>query len=213
MNNLSQLPPPPTGQTGLSFNELKNLPPPPSGQQGLTLNQIPTGSQNNQPTTNNPQLVETAATKGATGAFKVAQGLGIAKLGMGLATAGRVASGSINQTGADEYQMQKDQQTVITKLQQLRAQGVPRTDLNYMQLENYLKRASGQTAPTQAQIDPGTQLSNREVIGSAIDTAGLVLGSGEFKGATEAPQALSAGSKIWQATKTGAKVGDRKRVV
>src|ERR1017187_4411335 len=83
-------------------------------------------------TTDNPQLQEIAATKGATGAFNVAQGLGIAKFGQGIATAGRVASGSINQTGTEVGQSIRDQQMVINKLQQLRAQGVPRTDLNYM---------------------------------------------------------------------------------
>src|SRR5258708_21661261 len=54
--------------------------------------------------------------------------LGIQKFGQGLATTGRVASGAVNQTGAQEVQMAKDQQVVINKLQQLRAQGVPRTD-------------------------------------------------------------------------------------
>lgn len=37
---LSQLPPPPSGQTGISPASLKGLPPPPSGQTGMTLQQV-----------------------------------------------------------------------------------------------------------------------------------------------------------------------------
>lgn len=36
---LSALPPPPQGQSGVSFNSLKGLPPPPQGQKGVTLTQ------------------------------------------------------------------------------------------------------------------------------------------------------------------------------
>lgn len=39
-NDLSKLPAPPRGQTGVTFESLQHLPPPPSGQQGMTLDQI-----------------------------------------------------------------------------------------------------------------------------------------------------------------------------
>lgn len=39
-NNLSSLPPPPKGQTGLTFEALKGLPPPPAGQKGMSLEEI-----------------------------------------------------------------------------------------------------------------------------------------------------------------------------
>lgn len=40
MDPLAQLPPPPTGQTGVTLQSLKGLPPPPTGQQGKTLAQV-----------------------------------------------------------------------------------------------------------------------------------------------------------------------------
>lgn len=39
-NDLSKLPPPPTGQTGVFLSDIQKLPPPPQGQQGMTLDQI-----------------------------------------------------------------------------------------------------------------------------------------------------------------------------
>ncbi len=39
--DLSKLPPPPKGQTGVTLDALKGLPPPPAGQKGLTPSQIP----------------------------------------------------------------------------------------------------------------------------------------------------------------------------
>ncbi len=41
-NSLSKLPPPPTGQTGITLDQFAHLPPPPKNQQGLTLDQINT---------------------------------------------------------------------------------------------------------------------------------------------------------------------------
>lgn len=38
--DLSQLPPPPKGQTGITLDQFSHLPPPPTGQKGLTLAQI-----------------------------------------------------------------------------------------------------------------------------------------------------------------------------
>lgn len=38
--SLSQLPPPPQGQTGVTLESLQNLPPPPQGQRGMTLDQV-----------------------------------------------------------------------------------------------------------------------------------------------------------------------------
>lgn len=39
-NELSQLPPPPKGQTGVTLDSLKGLPPPPPGQKGMTLQEV-----------------------------------------------------------------------------------------------------------------------------------------------------------------------------
>lgn len=44
--DLSKLPPPPKGQTGLSANELAKLPPPPKGQTGMTLDELQNNSKN-----------------------------------------------------------------------------------------------------------------------------------------------------------------------
>ncbi len=206
-NGLSQLPPPPQGQTGMSFNDLKNLPPPPSGQQGMSLAQI---NQSQTPTTDNPQYQETPATQDATEAFKVAQGLGIAKLGMGLATAGRVASGSINQTGDENAQSLKDTLAVTQQLHKLIQQGVPANDLRRLQLVNFLKRTQGDQNQTQAQIDPGTQLSDREVVGSAVSMAGIVAASGDIPGMNPEvanPSLLSGGERVLQGAEAGIKAG------
>ena len=40
MQDLTKLPPPPKGQTGVTLDSLKHLPPPPAGQKGMTLDQV-----------------------------------------------------------------------------------------------------------------------------------------------------------------------------
>ena len=164
------------------------------------------------PTTDNPQYQETPSTQGATGAFKVAQGLGVAKLGMGLATAERVATG---QTQADlntQNQGIPQQMALLGQLHTMVVNKVPANDPKRIQLENTIRQqAQGtQNQSTQAQIDPGTQLSNREVIGSAVSTAGLIAGSGDIPGMNPSvanPSLLSGGERVLQAAGTGIKTG------
>lgn len=75
--DLSQLPPPPKGQTGQTLQSLQGLPPPPAGQQGMTLSQIQ--SQPQQTGTPSENIWRNLATLGNTvsqGANAVAGNLG-----------------------------------------------------------------------------------------------------------------------------------------
>ncbi len=61
-NDLKNLPPPPSGQTGVTLQSLQHLPPPPQGQQGFTLDQIQnkTSQANPQSTPKAPELLSTS---------------------------------------------------------------------------------------------------------------------------------------------------------
>jgi hypothetical protein len=207
MPNLSQLPPPPKGQTGLSFNDLKNLPPPPSGQQGLSLDQI------NQTPPTPDSVINNANTKQSGVAPKIAQTLGISKFGQGIATAGRVASGSINQTGDENAQSAKDTTAVTNALHQLILKGVPANDLRRLQLVNYLKNTQGDQNQTQAQIDPGTQLSNKEVLGSAANTALLATAPGLPSGGSTLAGKVAAGGALGYASDVAQSANENKQSI
>ena len=137
----------------------------------------------------------------------VANAVGVSKLGQGLATTGLEATGQENQAGDAEAQYAKQ----LTQVMQKYPVGSPQR----AQAIQNMAKIHQQTQVTQADIDPGTALSDRDVIGSAVSTAGLALGGGELEGATAAEEAegaeaaknLSTGEKVLQGAKTGAKVG------
>ena len=169
-------------------------------------------------TTDNPQYSTSGLNPGneLQAGNSAAQFLGIQKFGAGLATAGRVASGSVNQTGDENVQSLRDTTAVTNALHQLIAQGVPANDLRRMQLVNFLQRQQNGNAdpayhaqgtistPTQAQIDPGTQLSNKEVLGSAGNVALLATGGGELKGADAVQPLLEGGGLAGKVLRGGA---------
>lgn len=101
--------------------------------------------------------------------------LGVKPLGQGLATAGRVASGAINQTGNEAAQALMDTTKLTQQLHQMVLNHVPANDPKRVQLVNFIKNSMGQQPTTQAEIDPGTTLSNKQVIGSAIQTGANLL--------------------------------------
>ncbi len=97
--------------------------------------------------------------------------LGIKKAGQGLASAARVVSGSIDQTGNEEGQALRSDQQIKDALNKL-----PIGDPKRISLINTLRQNQGLEPITQAEIDSGTTLSNKEVLGSfgnlALDIAG-----------------------------------------
>lgn len=103
--------------------------------------------------------------------------LGISKFGQGLASAGRVLSG---QTGQDIQRQQQDTER--------------RNKLNYaaiqekdpMKKQQLLQLASNVPNIPASQIDPGLNLSNKEILGSAANVVLNVATPGAFKGGTAA---------------------------
>lgn len=106
MANLSTLPPPPKGQTGVSPDQFSHLPPPPQGQQGMTLDQI---NQPSQPTQSTGFLGGIGNTiKGAfqSGVNQIKSGFDQVKntttsnplslLGTGIEAGAKVGAGAIN---------------------------------------------------------------------------------------------------------------------
>lgn len=96
--NLTQLPPPPTGQVGINPNQFSHLPPPPQGQQGFTLDQIKNPQQPSMP-------LLTGANQGAQSGFgtalkDVAVGAGKDLLSTARDTAGLLQSGGKAVLGA-----------------------------------------------------------------------------------------------------------------
>jgi hypothetical protein len=112
---------------------------------------------------------------------KTAGFLGIEKAGQGLATAGRVANGAVNQTGDEEA-------AALGQLDNILKSTKPGSPERKRLMDQYNRVYRG-GVDTQAQIDPGTKLSNREVIGSFGNVALNVLTPGAFKGGL-AKQAL-----------------------
>ncbi len=131
---------------------------------------------------------------------KTAGALGVEKAGQGLATTARVASGSINQTGDEEVAMLKSAQDVINALQQMH--DVPNTDPKKARLLQLLREQTGARAVTQAEIDPGTQLSNKEVLGSFGNVALNVATAG-----LPAPKGATAAVRIAKGAGQAAAVG------
>lgn len=140
---------------------------------------------------------------------KTAGFLGIEKAGQGLATAIRTQQANTlaqasnplankittsgDQTGNEAGQGLTDIKKVAVALHDLVMQGVPETDPRRIQLTNLLRQSQGQNPITQAQIDPGTTLSNKEVLGSFGNVALNTLGAGTLTGAgTASPAAIKA---------------------
>lgn len=119
---------------------------------------------------------------------KTAGFLGIEKAGQGLASAGRVASGAINQTGNESGRALQDTQSIIQKMRLL-----PLGSPERRRLADYLKRSMGDQPVAQEEIDPGTALSNREVIGSFGNVGLNAAMPGAFKGGFRTVLAKNAG--------------------
>jgi len=110
-------------------------------------------------------------------AQKTAGFMGVEKAGQGLATTSRVASGAINQTGNNVWQLFQDQQHIIDAMHKM-----PLGSPQRQRLGEFLKRGMNDQPITQAEIDPGTQLSNKEVLGSFANVGLNIATPAAFKG-------------------------------
>lgn len=106
---------------------------------------------------------------------KAAGFLGVEKFGQGFASAGRVLSGAADQTGNEQAAALQQQSDIMKRY----APGTPERQRAMEQFSNTYKGG----IDTQAQIDPGTQLSNKEVLGSAALTALNVASAGGLSNA------------------------------
>lgn len=100
--------------------------------------------------------------------------LGIEKFGQGLASAGRVLSGGVNQDIGNQVSISNNVQklTYAAKREQ-----DPEKKRRLLQMAQ-----SFGTGPSATEIDPGLNLSNKEVLGSAANVALNVATPGAFKG-------------------------------
>lgn len=130
--------------------------------------------------------------------------LGIKKFGQGIASGirtlapqgfeknsgnpnGRDSSiGGINQTGDEAGQALRDTSKIAQELHKLVDAGVPKDDPRRVKLANALRQSQGQMPITQEEIDPGTKLTAKEVVGSAGNVAANILTPGAFKGSLPA---------------------------
>lgn len=142
------------------------------------------------PTTDNPQYENngSAGNKVLGGANTAASVLGIQKAGAGLATAGLEATGQGNQGGDSEAAAAKQLSDIMAKY----PVGSPERKAA---VAKYQQLYSG-GVPSQAEIDPGTQLSNKEVLGSFGNVALDVVSAGSLPGEGAATGALSKGLPV-----------------
>ncbi len=109
---------------------------------------------------------------------KAAGFLGIEKAGQGIASAVRNATGANNQIGTQNAQALQSQQKIINALHKL-----PAGDVRRQPLLNQLKTTSGgNDRMTEGEIDPGSLLSNREVLGSFANVGLNTLAGGSLQG-------------------------------
>jgi hypothetical protein len=130
----------------------------------------------------------------------IAGGLGVQKLGQGIASAGREFSGATNATGFQEAQAAD----AFTKMVSSQPVGSPERASALQKYLNIYEPSHSQgnpigpsDIPTQGQVDPGTTLSNRDVLGSVASTAGLLVGggAGEEAATTGIKQGIIQGAK------------------
>lgn len=105
---------------------------------------------------------------------KFAKFLGIDKFGQGLATAGRVISGEVKQDT-------QNQMSISNNVQMLNY--AAKKEADPVKKKRLLSLAQGfGTGTSAAEIDPGLNLSNKEILGSAANVALNVATPGAFKG-------------------------------
>jgi len=123
--------------------------------------------------------------QGIASAIRVAQGSGdvVPRTG-GVKKSGLLSGGDINQTGNEESQAMLQQAEILKRT-------APGSEERRRLLSQFNKIYQGGIS-TQAQIDPGTALSNREVIGSAGNVALNVATPSAFKGSLGAQVAKNA---------------------
>jgi hypothetical protein len=115
---------------------------------------------------------------------KTAGFLGVEKFGQGLATQGRVESGEIDQTGNENAE-------ALLQINEIFKKYAPGTPERKRAMDQFNKTYAG-GIDTQAKIDPGTELSNKEVLGSAANVALNVATPTAFKGGFGAQVAKNA---------------------
>ncbi|HZS47219.1 MAG TPA: hypothetical protein VFC63_19250, partial [Blastocatellia bacterium] len=119
---------------------------------------------------------------------KVAGFLGVQKFGQGIASAARISTGQDNQERNENDRALQQNAQLISLLHNPKT-----TPAQKQHILSFMKLISSgeDTLPTEAQIDPGTGLSNKQVIGSALSTAALAAGGGV--GADAAADAVTGG--------------------
>lgn len=109
---------------------------------------------------------------------KTANFLGISKFGEGLASAGRVISGSVDKDREIQQQADNSVQKILYAAKQ------EKDPARKTQLLNLVKNLGGSVQ--ESEIDPGLNLTNKEVLGSAANVVLNVATPGAFKGSKAA---------------------------
>lgn len=128
---------------------------------------------------------------------KAGEFLGISKFGEGIASSIRVATGEVNK----DIENQQRTALAANKLVYLAKQekDVEKKRRLLMMASDINKQAAGMSATT---IDPGLNLSNKEILGSAANVALNIATPGAFKGG----QAVAGGSRIANVARTTAPI-------
>lgn len=152
-----------------SYKVIAPISTPSSGN--LNVNNLPKGSYKTiQQPSISPSGIPTQDPTHSSFMEKLSGLLGVEKFGQGLATAGRVATGSINKTGDQEAEAVKQLNAIMGKYP-------PGSPERKRAMDQYHQTYAG-GVPTQAEIDPGSALSNKEVLGSAANVALNVAAAG-----------------------------------
>ncbi len=131
---------------------------------------------------------------------KTAKFLGIDKFGQGLASTGRVLSGHVSDDIQNQQNVSSMNQKVLYALQKETDPAKRQHLQEFMQRQNFgnadtsvhTQQDFAGANPQASQIDPGLNLTNKQVLGSAANVALNVATPGAFKGSTAAVIAKNA---------------------
>lgn len=110
----------------------------------------------------------------------------------GLATTQRLINGEIDQDVNTANQDMPQQQEAIKRLHEMALNGTPKDDPKRLKLAGLLRTGQNLPSPTNAQIDPGVNVTPKQVGTSSALTVGAILGIPKL--IEKAPSLLKSGS-------------------
>jgi hypothetical protein len=181
-NDLSKLPAPPKGQTGITLDAFKHLPPPPAGQTGLTLDQI-----NN---SNQPGILSTIGNGIVKGAKAVGNALTSSEQAFGNDIAGAIGGkAAADKIAKENIDLGNSDLAYIKALKMNHDKAVASgNDKEVSRYDNLIKNFTLSNGRSVSEVFPAIAKSNGQVVGDAAGVLLDVLSAGSYGNAAKGAQ-------------------------